>query len=56
MERTCWYVYGEIDVRDAGTSLEKRKPEGGTLSEEGVTAEVSPDVSCRVILAGKSQR
>ena len=52
MKRTCWPVYGGIDVRDADLWLEKRNLAGETLSEEDVTTEVSPDVSGRVILEG----
>ena len=55
MDKTCWYVYGGIDVRDVGTGLEKT---GETLVEVNYVVRVggSPVIGGRVILAGKSQR
>ena len=58
MDKTCWCMYGRIDVRNIGRCLEKKGVNlgGGTLSGEGVPIEVSPGMGGRVILAGKSQR
>ena len=52
MERTCWCVYGGIDVLDVGTWLEKKNLLGGILYGEGETIEVSADVGGRAIWPG----